>query len=133
MPQVEPAAVDPPLVLIIDDHEKNLKLARDVLHAAGFRTLEAASGRSGMALAAERGPDVILLDLLLPDVDGADLARELKANVHTAHIPLVALTALRGEGEGWLRDAGFAGYLEKPITVAQFPAQVRSYCTPLGT
>ena len=59
-----------PLVLIVDDNEKNLKLARDVLRAAGFRTLEAASGAEGIALATEHPPDVILMDLRLPDMDG---------------------------------------------------------------
>ena len=67
-----------PLVLIVDDNEKNLKLARDVLRAAGFRTLEAETGAEGIALAAEHVPDVILMDLRLPDMDGADAARTLR-------------------------------------------------------
>ena len=64
-----------PLVLIVDDNAKNLKLARDVLRAAGFRTLEAATGAEAIALAAEHLPDVILMDLRLPDMDGTDVAR----------------------------------------------------------
>ncbi len=128
-PEIEPAAVGPPLVLIIDDSEKNVKLARDVLHGAGIRTLEAATGSEGIALAAEQLPDVILLDLHLPDMDGVAVARALMADPQTAQIPVVAFSALRvEEATGWLRAAGFAGYLEKPIDVGAFPGQVRSYC-----
>jgi two-component system cell cycle response regulator DivK len=120
-----------PLVLVVDDNEKNRKLARDVLRAGGFRTLEAASGGEGIALAAESLPDVILLDLGLPDMDGTDVACELRDGARTAHIPIVALSALPYVGYGdRLLAAGFAGYLEKPIDVGEFPAQVRSYCGP---
>jgi two-component system, cell cycle response regulator DivK len=119
-----------PLVLIVDDNAKNLKLARDVLRAAGFRTLEAATGAEGIALAAERLPDVVLLDLRLPDLDGTEVARELRDEARTARIPVVALSALPpGGDEDWLRAAGFAGYVEKPIDVRRFPNQVRRYCT----
>jgi two-component system cell cycle response regulator DivK len=112
-----------PLVLVVDDNEKNLKLARDVLRAAGFQTLEAASGAQAIEMAAERVPDLVLLDLRLPDMNGVDVARELGA------IPVVALTALRLAADGAeLHAAGFAGYLEKPIDVAAFPDQVRSFC-----
>lgn len=122
--------MDLPLVLIVDDNDKNLKLARDVLRAAGLRTLEAASGGEAIALAAEQLPDVILLDLRLPDMDGIDVARELRAGERTARIPVVALSALHVEDEGdSLLAAGFAGVLAKPISVAEFPDEVRRYCT----
>jgi two-component system, cell cycle response regulator DivK len=123
-----------PLVLIVDDNQKNLKLARDVLRAAGFRTLEAATGAEGMALAAQRVPDVILMDLRLPDMDGTDVARAIGSGALTGRIPVVALSALPLEDAGdWLLAAGFAGYLEKPISVAEFPEQVRRYCARAGT
>jgi two-component system, cell cycle response regulator DivK len=125
-----PAETRRPLVLIVDDNEKNLKLARDVLRAAGLQTLDAASGAEGIALAAEHLPDVILVDLRLPDMDGTDAARKLGDEARTARIPVVALSALPLEGAGdWLLAAGFAGYLEKPISVVEFPDQVRRYCT----
>ena len=118
-----------PLVLIVDDNEKNLKLHRDVLRAAGLRTLEAATAAEGIALATAQTPDVILMDLGLPDMDGVDAARALAQDARTAQIPVVALTSLRLDYESdHLRAAGFAGYLEKPISVADFPAQVRGYC-----
>lgn len=120
---------EPPLVLIVDDNDKNLKLARDVLRAAGFGTLEAASGGEGIALAGEHVPDVILMDLRLPDMDGTEAARRLGDEARTASIPVVALSSLPLEGSGdWLQAAGFAGCLEKPISVGEFPDQVRAYC-----
>ena len=104
------------LILIVDDNEKNVKLARDVLRLAGFRTLEASTGSSGISDAAEHLPDVILMDIRLPDMDGTDALRRLKAAEATASIPIVALTslAMKGDRERLLAD-GFDGYLEKPI------------------
>jgi len=125
---VTPHPLDP-VVLIVDDNKKNLKLAGDVLRAAGFRTLDAGSGAEAIALAGEHVPDLVLLDLRLPDMDGAEVAGELRAGARTRGIPVVALSALRLTADGdELRAAGFAGYLEKPISVAEFPSQVRSYC-----
>jgi two-component system, cell cycle response regulator DivK len=118
-----------PLILIVDDSEKNRKLARDVLRAAGLGTLEAASGTDAIALAADRLPDLILLDLQLPDSDGTEVARELREGTRTAHIPIVALSASPYVASGdRLLAAGFAGYLGKPIDVRAFPEQVRRYC-----
>ena len=118
-----------PLVLIVDDTEKNLKLHRDLLRAAGLRTLEAATAAEGIALATEQTPDVILMDVGLPDMNGSEATRILAADPRTARIPVVALTSLRLDYESdRLRTAGFAGYLEKPISVADFPDQVRGYC-----
>jgi two-component system cell cycle response regulator DivK len=117
-----------PVVLIVDDNQQNLKLTRDVLRAAGFRTLEAESGAEGIALAAEHLPDVILMDLQLPDMDGRDAALALVGAARTERIPVVALSAVPLEEGDWFIDAGFSGYLEKPISVAEFPDQVRRYC-----
>jgi two-component system cell cycle response regulator DivK len=112
-----------PIVLIVDDNEKNLKLARDVLRAAGLRTLDAATGAQAIELAAKEVPDLVLLDLRLPDMNGVDVARALTG------IPVVALSASRFSGDDTeLQAAGFAGFLEKPIDVAAFPDQVRSFC-----
>ncbi len=122
------SAAPGPLVLIVDDNEKNLKLARDVLRAAGFRTLEAESGAEAIALALEHVPDLVLLDLRLGDADGAEVARELRDRTRTGAVPVVALSARRPGDADDLRAAGFAGYLEKPISVRAFPHQVRSYC-----
>ena len=118
-----------PLVLVVDDNEKNLKLARDVLRAAGFRTLEARTGAEALVLAADLQPDVVLLDLQLPDIDGLEIASRLAADERTAGIPVVALSARQRPADAeWLTETGFAGYLEKPINVAAFPDQVRRHC-----
>ena len=117
------------LVLIVDDDARNLKLARDVLVAAGFRTLVAGSGTEAVALAAEHLPDVVLMDLRLPDMDGTEAARAIADGARTSAIPVVALSAVAFEGDtAWLARAGFAGYLEKPIDVESFPHQVRRLC-----
>lgn len=128
-----PADTEPSLVLIVDDNEKNLKLTRDVLRAAGFGTLEAANGVEGIALATEHLPDVILMDLRLPDMDGTDAARKLRDTARTARIPVVALSSLPLEGAAdWFLAAGFAGYVEKPFSVREFPDLVRRYCAGAG-
>ena len=116
------------LVLIVDDDARNLKLARDVLLAAGFRTLVARDGAEAVALGAEHLPDVILMDLRLPDMDGSDAAGTLSKNASTAAIPVVAFSSLPLEDDaGWLQRAGFAGRLEKPIDVEAFPERVRRF------
>jgi two-component system cell cycle response regulator DivK len=117
------------LVLIVDDNERNARLARDVLEAAGMSTLSASTASEGLALAREHAPDLVLLDLRLPDLDGAEVARLLRADRATAEIPLVALSATRVEDAGPV-DGCFDGYIEKPIDVREFPGQVRRYSAP---
>jgi CheY-like chemotaxis protein len=116
-----------PVVLIVDDDARNRKLARDVLALAGFGTLEAATGEEAIAIACEQLPDVVLLDLRLPDLDGAEVVRRLKAARATAEIPVVALTAVTGARQV-LGAAGFAGYVEKPFDVAELPSELRRHC-----
>jgi len=116
------------LILIVDDNEQNRKLARDVLQFAGFRTLEAAGGIEGLSLAVEHRPDLILMDIRMPDMNGTETVRMLREDERTAAIRVVALTSstMKGDRERFLAD-GFDGYLEKPIRVREFPEQVRSY------
>jgi two-component system cell cycle response regulator DivK len=123
-----------PLVLIVDDNDRNRKLVRDVLRAAAFQTLEAASGAEAIVLAAKHLPDVILMDLRLPDMNGTDAVRKLAAAEQTSSIPVVAVSSLPVEHGGqWFIAAGFAGCLEKPISVRAFPDQVRRYCRGAST
>jgi two-component system cell cycle response regulator DivK len=119
------------LVLIVDDNEKNLRLARDVLRFAGLQTLQASSAADGIRLAAVHIPDVILMDVRLPDMDGPAALVELRGEPRTAGIPVVAVTssAMMGDRERLL-SAGFDGYLEKPISVKEFADQVRAYIRP---
>ncbi len=117
------------LALIVDDNEKNTRLARYVLQLGGFRTLEAATGGEAVTLAVEHVPDVILMDIRLPDIDGIEAARQLREDPRTAGIPLVAVTAFAMKGDReQLLGAGFDGYIEKPIDVGEFSEQVRDYC-----
>ncbi len=119
------------LVLIVDDNERNLRLARDVLEFAGFRTAEAATGAEAVACAIDQRPDVVLLDIRLPDMDGTDVARLIKADPRTTQIPIIALTSLAMKGDReWFLASGFDGYLEKPISVRELPDQVRVFCAP---
>jgi two-component system, cell cycle response regulator DivK len=130
--RVRTAAEAPPrpgeLVLIVDDNERNLRLARDVLEFAGLRTLVAATGLDGIRVATESRPDVILMDIRLPDIDGPAALARLRAEPTTAAIPVVAVTssAMMGDRERLL-GAGFDGYLEKPINVREFAEQVRAF------
>jgi two-component system cell cycle response regulator DivK len=116
------------LVLVVDDNERNRRLARDVLTFAGLRTIEAGTGLDGVRVAAESDPDVILMDIRLPDIDGPAALALLRADPRTSGIPIVAVTssAMMGDRERLLA-AGFDGYLEKPINVREFAGQVRSY------
>jgi two-component system, cell cycle response regulator DivK len=118
-----------PLVLIVDDSARNRKLAGDVLRLAGFRTLEAGTAAEAIALASAQLPDVILMDLRLPDLDGTEAARTLRAAPRTSGIPIVALTALAVDArDDWLVEAGFAGAIGKPIDTDLFPELVRGFC-----
>jgi two-component system, cell cycle response regulator DivK len=121
---------DFPLILIVDDNDRNRKLAGDVLRMARFRTLEAGTAAEGIALASEHLPDVILMDLRLPDLDGTDAARTLRAEPRTSGIPVLAVTALPLDArDDWLFEAGFAGYIVKPIDIDELPVAVRGFCT----
>jgi two-component system cell cycle response regulator DivK len=119
-----------PLVLIVDDNDRNLRLARDVLRHSSFRTLEAATASDAIRLAREQLPNVILMDIRLPDMDGGAALAVLKNDERTATIPVVALTsfAMMGDRERFIA-LGFDGYLEKPISVREFPSQVWAYCS----
>ena len=116
------------LILIVDDHEQNRRLARDVLRFAGFRTLEAAGGVEGLSLAVEHRPDLVLMDIRMPDMKGTEAVRKLREDERTAAIRVVALTSstMKGDRERFLAD-GFDGYLEKPIRVREFPDQIRGH------
>jgi two-component system cell cycle response regulator DivK len=117
------------LILIVEDNEKNLKLVRDVLEFKGYRTLQAGAAQVGIELAARHRPDLILLDIQLPDIDGISALRQLRDGPETASIPVVALTAfaMKDDRERFLA-AGFDGYLDKPINVKEFPEQIRRFC-----
>jgi two-component system, cell cycle response regulator DivK len=116
------------LILIVEDNEKNLKLARDVLKFHGFRTIEAPDGETGVRLAGEQLPQLILMDIQLPGIDGIETLRRIRSDDATKGIPAVALTASVMSGDRERFDqAGFDGFISKPIDVKAFPSQVRGY------
>ena len=116
------------LILIVEDNERNLKLVRDLLEHAGYRTLVARSAENGLELAAARRPDLILMDIQLPGLDGLAALGRLRGNAETAGIPTIALTAFAmTDDRARFMDAGFDGYLQKPINVREFVPQVRSF------
>ena len=116
------------LILIVEDNEKNLKLTRDVLRFHGFRTIEAPDGETGVRLAAEQLPQLILMDIQMPGIDGIEALRRIRADAATAGITTVALTASVMSGDRERFDAaGFDGFIAKPIDIKTFPDQVRSH------
>ena len=109
------------LVLIVEDNGKNMKLARDVLQARGYETLEAVTGEEGVRLALERNPDLVLMDIQLPGINGVEAFRRIRAAAATAHIPVVALTAsVTPADRGEIAAAGFDAFLGKPINLKEF-------------
>jgi two-component system cell cycle response regulator DivK len=117
---------DGELILIVEDNERNLKLARDLLRVSGYQTLEARNAKDGVSLAVEHSPDLILMDIRLPDADGVTALGWLRADARTASIGVVALTAYAmTDDRQRLLDAGFDDYMEKPIDVKAFPGRLR--------
>jgi two-component system cell cycle response regulator DivK len=120
-----------PVVLIVEDNDRNLELVRDLLELRGFRTLSASSASDGVALALSHCPDVVLMDVQLPDFDGVDALSRLRSDPSTSSIPVVALTAFAMKDDrARFLAAGFDGYLMKPIDIRTLPDEVRRYCTP---
>ena len=116
------------LILIVEDNQRNLKLVRDLLQYKGYRTLEAGNAEDGLALAQAHSPDLILMDIQLPGMDGITALGRLRAEPSTAGILVIALTAfaMKDDRERCLA-AGFNGYLVKPINVKEFSEQVRQF------
>ena len=116
-------------ILVVEDNEKNMKLFRDVLVATGYRTLEATTGLEAVDMASEHAPDLVLMDVQLPDLDGVQALRRLRGDERTAGIPVLALTAqaMRGDRERFL-EAGFDGYLSKPVDIRELIGTVRDHC-----
>ena len=116
---------EPRTVLIVEDNPRNRRLVRDVLAHAGFRTLEAENAEAGLELAREQPPDLVLMDIQLPGIDGVEALGRLRADRRTAGIPVVALTAFAmKEDRDRFDAAGFDGYVEKPVDVRALPGQV---------
>lgn len=117
--------------MIVEDNERNLKLLRDVLGAYGYRTIEARSGEEAMALVRSERPELVLMDIQLPGMDGVEALRELRRSGELAATPVVAVTAfVMNEDRERFLAAGFDAYLEKPVDIRALRSCVDSY---LGT
>jgi two-component system cell cycle response regulator DivK len=116
------------LVLVIEDNPKDSKLVGEVLRAKGYEIAHAATAEAGIELARSRKPDLVLMDVMLPGMDGREATKILKADAQTRHIPIIALTAsaMKGEREKLLAS-GFDGYMPKPIDIKEVPKVVESY------
>ena len=117
------------LVLIVEDNARNLELVQDILEFRGFQTLTASSGNQAVELARLHHPDVVLMDIQLPDIDGVAALSQLRSNLDTARIPVLALTAFAmSADQSRLLEAGFDAYIPKPIDVRSLPEIVLRYC-----
>jgi two-component system, cell cycle response regulator DivK len=118
----------PAVILIVEDNPRNLKLVRDILRHLGYSTLEADNAEDGLELARSHRPELILMDVQLPGMDGVDALARLREDPDTAALVVVALTAfaMKEDRERFLA-VGFDGYLEKPLDVRQFPGQVAAF------
>ena len=120
--------VMPKKVLIVEDNELNMKLFNDLLEAHGYETLQTKDGFKALEMAREHTPDLILMDIQLPEVSGLEVTKWLKDDDTLAAIPVVAVTAFAMKGdEERIREGGCEAYLSKPITVATFIETVRQF------
>jgi two-component system cell cycle response regulator DivK len=115
-------------ILIVEDNEKNMKLVRDILQHKGYQTLEAATGEDGVRLAAEHKPDLILMDIQLPDIDGITALRRIREDKALDTIPVLAVSAsVMPDEQQQIVSSGFDAYLTKPISLKPFMATVERF------
>ncbi|PVB63451.1 response regulator [Labrenzia sp. 011] len=115
-------------VLIVEDNELNMKLFHDLLEAHGYNTLQTRTGIEALELARENRPDLILMDIQLPEVSGLEVTKWIKEDENISSIPVIAVTAFAMKGdEERIRQGGCEAYISKPISVAKFLETVRGY------
>jgi two-component system cell cycle response regulator DivK len=115
-------------ILVVEDNPMNLELVADILEAHGYEVVQAKEGNEALRIASEERPDLILMDIQLPELDGLEVTRRLKSNESTRDINIVALTAyaMRGDEER-VREAGCSGYIAKPINTREFVKVIAAY------
>lgn len=118
-------------ILVVDDNPTNLKLVTEVLEWSGYETLKAEDAEQAMIVIARTLPELILMDIALPGMDGLTLTRKLKAADATKHIPIIALTAFAMKGDDQrARDAGCDGYISKPVDTRKLSDQIAEFLQP---
>ena len=115
-------------ILMIEDTEDNRQIVRDLMESVGYDLIEAGDGAEGVAMAAEHKPDLILMDIQLPVMDGYEASRRIKAQPELSHIPIIAVTsyALSGD-EAKTRAAGCDGYVAKPFSPRELLAKINQF------
>ena len=115
-------------VMIVEDNELNMKLFNDLLRASGYETLLMRNGHEALAALKEQRPDLIIMDIQLPEISGLEVTKRIKQDEAIKHIPVIAVTAFAMKGdEERIRQGGCEGYLSKPISVTTFIQTVKSY------
>ncbi len=115
-------------ILIVEDNAKNMKLVRDILQHKGYQTLEAGTGLDGVRLALEQRPDLILMDIQLPDIDGITALRRIREHAALNHVPVLAVSAsVMPDEQQQIVSSGFDAYLPKPISLKPFMATVERF------
>ena len=118
----------PPVVLIVEDNELNMKLFRDVLDAHGYKTLETRNGVDALGMARDYHPDLILMDIQLPEVSGLEVTKWIKDDDTLRDIPVIAVTAFAMKGdEQRIREGGCEAYISKPISIVSFIETIRRF------
>jgi CheY-like chemotaxis protein len=121
-------------ILVVEDNALNLKLMRDVLQIAGYDVVEARSGEEGLSVARESPPDLVLMDLQLPGIDGIETLHRLRQGLLHDHVPVVAVTAFAMAADRErVALAGFDGHIDKPISVRALPDLIEGYLTRRAT
>lgn len=128
------AETDPKLVLIVEDNDLNMKLFRDLLEAHGYATIHTRDGKEVLDIARKRRPDLILMDIQLPEISGLEITRWLKGDEELRHIPVVAITAFAMKGdEEKMKIGGCEAYLAKPIAINTFITTIKQCLEPVLT
>ena len=119
-------------ILVVEDQEDNRRILRDLLTSRGFTTIEVTDGLAGVESARINRPDLILMDIQLPGIDGYEATRRIKADAELAHIPIIAVTsyALSGD-DNKAFSAGCDGYVAKPFSPRQLLAKIEQYLSPI--
>jgi len=121
-------------ILIVDDEPKNLKLMHDLLQMNGYDTIEAVDGEQGVTLATITKPDLILMDIMMPKMDGLEATRIIKAGETTKNVPIIALTSFAMDGDRErILSAGCDGYITKPVNIHELLKTVENYCQKVLT
>jgi two-component system cell cycle response regulator DivK len=116
------------VILIVEDNENNMLLVRDVLQFKGYETLEATTGAEGVRLAIERKPDLVLMDIQLPDIDGLTALAQIRADAAVRHVPVLAVSAsVMPDDQQRIAASGFDAFITKPINVKSFVATVERF------